>query len=306
MEKLVIIGHGPAGLTAAIYAARAGLEPLVLSSNSELGQLDQTTDVENFPGFPEGVMGPEIIIGMHKQAERFGARFKAAHVRSVSGDSPFTLDLDDGSLQARCVILATGAKPRRLGLESESRYWGKGVSACAVCDGFFYRNQEVLVVGGGDSACEEAGFLTKFASKVYMVHRRDELRASKIMAQRALANPKIELIWNSELAEVLGSESEGVVGAALKNLNDGGTTNLSVSGVFLAIGHIPNTGPFAGIVEMDEEGYVIIKPGTSHTSKPGIFAAGDLHDKNYRQAITAAGYGCMAALDAERFLSHLG
>jgi len=306
MEKLVIIGHGPAGLTAAIYAARAGLSPLVLSSNTELGQLDQTTDVENFPGFPEGVMGPEIIIGMHKQAERFGARFQAAHVESVSGDSPFTLTLDEGELRAQAVILATGAKPRRLGLESESKFWGSGVSACAVCDGFFYREQEVLVIGGGDSACEEASFLTKFASRVYMVHRRGELRASKIMAQRAIDNPKIEILWNSVMEEVLGNDSDGVTGARLKDVETSEVRDVPVSGVFLAIGHIPNTSPFRDLVAMDDEGYVCVEPGTSLTTKPGIFAAGDLHDKNYRQAITASGFGCMAALDAERFLSHQG
>jgi thioredoxin reductase (NADPH) len=306
MENLVIIGHGPAGLTAAIYAARAGLSPLVLHSSSELGQLDQTTDVENFPGFPEGIMGPDIIKDMHKQAERFGTNFKMTHVRSIDGDSPFTLAVDDGEIQARSIILATGARPRRLGLDSESKYWGNGVSACAVCDGFFYREKEILVIGGGDSACEEATFLTKFASKVYMIHRRDELRASKIMARRALDNPKIEIVWNSVLDEVLGNVSDGVTGARLKCLLTSQTQDLPVTGVFLAIGHIPNTSPFQGVVEMDDEGYVVIEEGSTRTSKNGIFAAGDLHDKNYRQAVTAAGFGCMAALDAERFLSHQG
>ncbi len=301
MENLVIIGHGPAGLTAAIYAARAGLKPLVLSSNAELGQLDQTTDVENFPGFPSGIMGPDIIKNMHAQAERFGAVFKTAHVHAIEGNAPYTLKTESGDVQTKTIILATGAKPKRLGLESEGRLWGKGVSACAVCDGFFYRDLEVMVIGGGDSACEEATFLTKFAKKVYLVHRRDELRASKIMAERAMNHPKVEIVWNSALDEVLGEDE--VTGVRLKDTNTGETREMRMDGVFLAIGHIPNTSPFKGAVEMDEGGYIKLQSGSTRTSAPGIFAAGDLHDQDYRQAITAAGFGCMAALDAERYLS---
>jgi len=303
MENVVIIGHGPAGLTAAIYAARAGLEPLVVHSNAELGQLDQTTDVENFPGFPKGIMGPQIIVNMHDQAEKFGAKFKVTHVNAIEGEGPFQLKTDDGVIETQTVILATGARPRRLGLESESKYWGKGVSACAVCDGFFYRNLEVMVIGGGDSACEEALFLTKFASKVTMIHRRDELRASKVMADRAMGHEKIEILWHTVLEEVLGNDDE-VTGVRLKNVETGESAEREMAGVFLGIGHIPNTAPFQAVVDTDEEGYILIHDGTK-TSKPGIFAAGDLHDKNYRQAITASGFGCMAALDAEKYLEGL-
>ncbi len=306
MENVVIIGHGPAGLTSAIYSARAGLAPLVLSSSAELGQLDQTTDVENFPGFPDGIMGPDIIVNMHKQAERFGAKFQTAHVDRITGDGPFTLHTGSTQIQTKTIILATGAKPRRLGIESESRLWGHGVTACAVCDGFFYRNREVIVIGGGDSACEEATYLTKFASKVYLVHRRDQLRASKIMAQRAMNHPKVEMVWNSEVHEVLGNPEDGVVGVVLRDTNNGSTREMKIDGVFLSIGHIPNTEPFKDLVERDSEGYIILEQGTTKTSRPGVFAAGDLHDKHYRQAITAAGFGCMAALDAERFLASQG
>jgi len=306
MENVVIIGHGPAGLTSAIYTARAGLKPLILSSCAELGQLDQTTDVENFPGFPKGILGPEIIVNMHQQAERFGARFKTAHVHSVSGTGPFELRTDDEVIQTRTIILATGAKPRRLGIDSESKLWGHGVTACAVCDGFFYRGREVIVIGGGDSACEEATYLTKFASKVYLVHRRDQLRASKIMAERAMNHPQVTMVWNSEVAEVLGNHDDGVTGVVLRNTVTGETSNMRIDGVFLAIGHIPNTGPFQSLIQCDEEGYVLLKEGSTRTSMPGVFAAGDLHDKHYRQAITAAGFGCMAALDAERYLAASG
>jgi len=303
MENVVIIGHGPAGLTSAIYTARAGLAPLVLSSSAELGQLDQTTDVENFPGFPEGILGPDIIVNMHKQAERFGAKFQTAHVEKITGEGPFVLHTASSQIETRTIILATGAKPRRLGIESESRLWGHGVTACAVCDGFFYRNREVIVIGGGDSACEEATYLTKFASRVYLVHRRDQLRASKIMAERAMNHPKVEMVWNSEVAEVLGNSEDGVVGVVLRDTTNGSTREMKIDGVFLSIGHIPNTEPFKDLVDRDSEGYIILEEGSTKTSRPGVFAAGDLHDKHYRQAITAAGFGCMAALDAERFLA---
>jgi thioredoxin reductase (NADPH) len=303
MENIVIIGHGPAGLTAAIYTARAGLNPLVVYSSAELGQLDQTTDVENYPGFPEGVMGPAVIQNMHLQAERFGTRFQVAHVSSVSGEGPFILETDGDSIESRTLILATGAKPRRLGLESESRFWGNGVSACAVCDGFFYREKSVLVIGGGDSACEEAIFLTKFASKVYLAHRRDQLRASKIMGDRAKNHAKIEILWNTSLKEVVGSEADGVQAVCLQDTQSGSMRELSLDGVFLGIGHIPNTVAFKGFVDLDPEGYVKMQPGTSRTSRNGVFAAGDLHDKEYRQAVTASGFGCMAALDVEHYLS---
>ncbi len=302
MQNVTIIGHGPAGLTAAIYAARAGLTPLVLSSSAELGQLDQTTDVENFPGFPAGIMGPDIIVNMHEQAEKFGAQFRTAHVSAVQGNGPYTLMTDDGDINTKTIIIATGAKPRRLGLEGEATYWGHGVSACAVCDGFFYRGREVLVVGGGDSACEEATFLTKFASKVTLVHRRDTLRASKVMADRVIGNDKVDIQWNSVLKEIIGTKDDGVTGVVLEDSNTGETRELKMDGVFLAIGHIPNTAPFKDLITLDEEGYVILEEGSTKTSAKGIFAAGDLHDKVYRQAITAAGFGCMSALDAEKYI----
>ena len=302
MQNVTIIGHGPAGLTAAIYSARAGLSPLVLGSNAELGQLDQTTDVENFPGFPSGIMGPEIIVNMHKQAERFGAQFKTAHVSSIVGAGPYTLKTDNGDIETKSIIIATGAKPRRLGLESEAKYWGHGVSACAVCDGFFYRDRQVLVVGGGDSACEEATFLTKFASKVTLVHRRDSLRASKVMADRVLANDKIEVRWNTVIKEITGTDDDGVTGVILENSESGETIQIPMDGVFLAIGHISNTAPFKDLIDLDPEGYVVLEEGSTQTSAKGVFAAGDLHDKVYRQAITAAGFGCMSALDAEKYL----
>ncbi|PCJ17911.1 MAG: thioredoxin-disulfide reductase [Candidatus Cloacimonadota bacterium] len=303
MQKVTIIGHGPAGLTAAIYTARAGLDPLVLSSSSELGQLDQTTDVENFPGFPDGIMGPEIIVNMHKQAEKFGAKFKISHVLEISGNGPYTLKTDSGEIQSQTIIIATGAKPKKLGLKSEEKYWGQGVTACAVCDGFFYKGLDIVVIGGGDSACEEAIYLTKFASKVTLIHRRDKLRASKVMADKVKAHPKVDILWNKTVKEVLGNENDGVTGALLTDTVTSKESQISFSGFFLSIGHIPNTGFLGNFVNKDEEGYVIVESGTTKTSKEGIFSAGDLSDKVYRQAITAAGQGCMSALDSERYIA---
>ncbi|MCO4781247.1 MAG: thioredoxin-disulfide reductase [Candidatus Cloacimonetes bacterium] len=303
MQKVTIIGHGPAGLTAAIYSARAGLEPLVLSSSAELGQLDQTTDVENFPGFPEGIMGPDIIVNMHKQAERFGAKFKASHVSEITGSGPYTLKTESGDIETETVIVATGAKPRRLGLESEQKYWGQGVTACAVCDGFFYKDLEIVVIGGGDSACEEAIYLTKFASKVTLIHRRDKLRASKVMADKVIAHPQVDILWNKNVKEILGNEDDGVTGAILTDSVTNEDSTLNFSGFFLSIGHLPNTDFLDGFLDRDEEGYVIVQSGSTKTSKEGIFSAGDLSDKVYRQAITAAGQGCMSAIDAERYIA---
>lgn len=303
MQKVTIIGHGPAGLTAAIYSARAGLEPLVLSSNAELGQLDQTTDVENFPGFPDGIMGPEIIVNMHKQAEKFGAKFQASHVSEITGSGPYTLKTDKGDIESETIIVATGAKPRRLGLDSEQKYWGQGVTACAVCDGFFYKGLEIVVVGGGDSACEEAIYLTKFASKVTLIHRRDKLRASKVMADKVIAHPQVDILWNKNVKEVLGNEDDGVTGATLIDSVTNEESQLDFSGFFLSIGHLPNTDFLDGFLDRDVEGYVIVQSGSTKTSKEGIFSAGDLSDKVYRQAITAAGQGCMSAIDAERYIA---
>jgi|TARA_B100000959_G_scaffold6910_1_gene7060 thioredoxin reductase (NADPH) len=308
----VIIGSGPAGLTAAIYAARADLAPLVIegepSSNSDQpgGQLMLTTEVENFPGFPEGVMGPQLMGDMRAQAARFGAEIVTAKVSRVDfAERPFRIwigdpDADEPTHTADAVIVSTGARSVMLGLEAEQRLIGHGLSTCATCDGFFFRDQEIAVVGGGDSALEEAGFLTKFASKVTLVHRRDELRASKIMQQRALDNPKIEFAWNSTVDDVLGESK--VEGLALRDTVTDEKRVLPVTGVFIAIGHRPNTDLFNGILDMDEAGYLVTGADRSTTNVDGVFACGDVQDHTYRQAITAAASGCMAAIDAERWL----
>jgi thioredoxin reductase (NADPH) len=303
--KIVIIGSGPAGLTAALYAARADLSPLVLEGPEPGGQLTTTTDVENFPGYPEGVMGPKMMDDFREQASRFGADCRFGMVTSIEFDNrPYKLTIDEETgIFAEAVIIATGASAKWLGLPSEQRLRGKGVTACATCDGAFFREQHVIVIGGGDSAMEEATFLTKFASKVTIVHRRDEFRASKIMQNRALNHPKINVIWDSTVDEVLGEQI--VDGVKLRNLKTGDITTLSdVTGVFLAIGHKPNTDLFKGTIDMDANGYIITKPGTTYTNMEGIFACGDAQDSSYRQAVTAAGSGCMAAIDAERWLEN--
>lgn len=301
--KVVIIGSGPAGLTAALYAARADLSPIVFEGPEPGGQLTTTTDVENFPGYPEGVMGPKMMQDFREQATRFGADCRWGMVTDIDmSKRPFRLVVDEEhELFAESVVVATGASAKWLGLPSEQRLRGKGVTACATCDGAFFRNEHVIVIGGGDTAMEEATFLTKFASKVTVVHRRDEFRASKVMQQRLFDNPKIEVVWDSTVDEVLGEQV--VKGVRLKNLKTGALTNLNdVTGVFLAIGHKPNTDLFKDVLDMDETGYIITKGKTAYTNVEGIFACGDAQDHVYRQAVTAAGSGCMAAIDAERWL----
>jgi thioredoxin reductase (NADPH) len=301
-ERLVIIGSGPAGYTAALYAARANLGPLVVEGLQPGGQLTITSEVENYPGFPEAILGPELMERMRKQAERFGTRFEAGEVTRVDlSRRPFQLWLDDRLVTASAVIVATGASAKWLGIPSEKRYQGRGVSACATCDGFFFRGVEIAVVGGGDTAMEEATFLTKFATKVHVVHRRDELRASKIMADRARANPKIQLHLSTVVEEILG-DGKAVTAVRLKSTKDGSVRDLPVKGVFMGIGHEPNTRIFRGQLEMNDVGYVLVRPPTTATSVKGVFAAGDVSDPSYRQAVSAAGTGCQAAIDAERFL----
>jgi thioredoxin reductase (NADPH) len=305
-EKLVIVGSGPAGYTAALYAARANLTPLLFEGMQPGGQLTITTEVENYPGFAEGVMGPELMERMKAQAERFGTRFLPAEVTRVDlSTRPFQLWSEGESYTADAVIIATGASAKWLGIPSEKAYQGKGVSACATCDGFFFRGVDVAVVGGGDTAIEEANFLTKYANKVYLVHRRAELRASKVMQERARKNPKIEFVWNTGVEEVLG-DGKAMTGLRLKSTKDGSTRELKVQGFFLAIGHEPNTGVFKGQLDMNEVGYLNVKAPSTRTSREGVFAAGDVADPNYRQAVTAAGSGCAAAIDAERFLGEQG
>ena len=301
MRHVVIIGSGPAGLTAAIYAARANLSPLLIEGWQSGGQLTTTTEVENYPGFAKGIMGPELMKETRAQAERFGTEFLTGDVTAVNlAQRPFTLTIDgEQTIQTQTVIIATGASAIPIGLKNESRLTGHGVSTCATCDGFFFKGKELIVVGGGDSALEEANFLTKFATKVSVVHRRDKLRASKIMQDRALHNEKISFIWNTVVEDILGSEV--VTAARLKNVVTGKIADVPCAGIFVAIGHRPNTSLFAGQIDMDEKGYIRTQNGTA-TNIPGVFAAGDVQDSTYRQAVTAAGSGCMAAIDVERFL----
>ena len=306
-HHVVIVGSGPAGLTAAIYAARANLHPLVIegepSSTSDQpgGQLMLTTDVENFPGFPDGIMGPELMVKFREQAVRFGAEFLTDKVTAVDlSERPFRLSVRDRHLTADAVIVSTGAQSLMLGLEAESRLLGYGLSTCATCDGFFFRGQEIAVAGGGDSAVEEATFLTKFASKVTLIHRRDTLRASKIMQERAFNNPKIEIMWNTVVDDLVGDTK--LEGAVVRDVLTEKVSTLPVTGLFVAIGHRPNTDLFKGVLDMEDNGYLITKPGSSYTNVPGVFACGDVQDHIYRQAITAAGSGCMAAIDCERWL----
>ncbi len=304
MEQVIIIGSGCAGYTAAIYTARASMSPLLLTGPQLGGQLTTTTEVENFPGFPEGIMGPDLMFRMQQQAERFGTRIAYEHVESVTRheDGHFTVKTGAGAYDTQTVIVATGASARYLGIPGEEKLIGRGLTACATCDGAFYRDVPVCVVGGGDSACEEASFLTRFASKVYLIHRRGELRASKVMAERALANPKIEPVWDSTISEYLTDEKGDVRAVMVKNLLTGAEHELPLACVFMAIGHTPNSSFLGDLVDRDEAGYVLSLPGVTATKTPGLFAAGDVADTLYRQAITAAGRGCAAALEAERYL----
>ena len=302
-RQVVVIGTGPAGWTAALYAARANLEPLVYQGEEPGGQLMTTSDVENYPGYPEGVLGPAMMEDFEEQATRFGAEVRSGRISDVDfSGRPFRLLVDGQTpVLAQAVIIATGASAKYLGLENEQRLLGKGVSACATCDGAFFRKQEVAVVGGGDSAMEEALFLTRFARKVHVLHRRDELRASQIMAERALEHGKIEFLWSQEVVDVLGEDT--VEGVIVEKNKTGETYELPVQGLFVAIGHTPNTAPFEGWLEMDDKGYLLTEADSTHTNVEGVFASGDAQDHVYRQAVTAAGTGCMAAIDAERFLA---
>jgi thioredoxin reductase (NADPH) len=301
VRNVIVIGSGPAGYTAALYAARANLEPLVLKGLEAGGQLMLTTDVENYPGFIDGITGPELMESFEKQAARFGAEILPVHVTSVDLSSrPYTVHAGDQTWQAQTLIIATGASAKWLGIPGEEQLRGRGVSACATCDGFFFQERELMVVGGGDSAMEEATFLTKFASKVTIVHRRDEFRASKIMQDRALANPKIEVIWNAAPTEILGEDA--VTGVRLRDTVTGEERALTTDGVFMAIGHTPNTALFGDAIGLDDGGYIVVDEPRTSTNLEGVFAAGDVTDTIYKQAVTAAGQGCKAAIDAERFL----
>ena len=305
-RKVIIIGSGPAGLTAALYTARANLNPLVFEGEQPGGQLTITTDVENYPGFPKGIMGPELMNHFREQAKRFGAECHFEHVTKVDFSlKPYKIWVGDKTYSGDSIIIATGASAKMLGLDSEKQLMGYGVSACATCDGFFYKDKKVLVVGGGDSAMEEASYLTKFASEVIIVHRRDEFRASKIMIDRVLDNPKISVKWNKTVDEIIGDRENGVSSVVLKDTNNNESSKESCDGVFMAIGHKPNTDLFKGLIESDEFGYIITKNGSTKTNLDGIFACGDVQDRIYRQAVTAAGSGCMSAIDVEHYLENI-
>ena len=302
-NKVVIIGSGPAGLTAAIYCARANLNPIVFEGFQAGGQLTMTTDVENFPGFPDGVMGPNLMDLLRLQAQKFGAKCIMKQVDKVDlSVRPFKIESDNQTTEADSIIISTGASAKLLGIKGEEKYVGRGLSTCATCDGFFYKDKSIHVIGGGDSAMEEAIFLTKFASKVTIIHRRDTLRASKIMAERAISNPKIDFIWNAEPIEFLWNDEKGIYGLAYKDNIANKEVNINTYGVFIALGHNPNTALFEGMLDMDPNGYLVTDSKSSRTNVSGVFASGDVQDSVYRQAITAAGSGCMAAIDAERFL----
>jgi thioredoxin reductase (NADPH) len=305
MRNMVIIGSGPAGLTAAVYAARANLQPLLIEGKEPGGQLTLTTLVENYPGFADGIMGPDLMKDMRKQAERFGTDIVTNFVHQVKlKEHPFRVYYGDQEVQAKTIVISTGSSAKLIGIDREIQLMGSGVSTCATCDGFFYRGKEIAVVGGGDSAMEEATFLTKFATKVSVIHRRDTLRASKIMQDRAFNNPKIRFVWDTVVEDILGSRETGVSGLKLKNLKTQEPSQLAVDGLFIAIGHNPNTEIFKGQIDLDNNGYIKTQPDSTRTNIPGVFACGDVQDPVFRQAITAAGTGCMAAIEAERWLEH--